>query len=142
MLVRWIREEAVKAQCSRQRCVRRPQANGLCRQHLVADADVAFSKFIRDRDGYCQVQLYYPEILCLGVLQCMHLVPRGYFALRWDAENAAAGCAAHHTYLTLHPIEHYEFASKYLTPKGWEALRDRRFGAPMRPEDYLEKVTA
>jgi hypothetical protein len=130
----------VRTVCSVQRCTRRPWADGICRTHLDMAADKAFRRMIRERDGYCTAARFFPDMPCLGGLQGMHLVPVGYRALRWDPENAAAGCMAHHKYLTEHPIEHGLFCEQLLGAERWEALRARRFGPAMRPDDALREL--
>lgn len=132
----------MRTTCSVQRCTRSPWADGVCRPHLDQRADTAFRKWGRERDGYCTVARFRPDLPCLGVLQGMHLVPVTYRALRWDmqAPNIAAGCAAHHMYLTEHPIEHGLFCEQHLGLEAWEALRARRFGPPMRPDDALRDL--
>jgi hypothetical protein len=48
------------------------------------------------------------NVRCGGGLQCMHIIGRANFNLRWDSMNALCGCAGHHSYYTNHPFEFYE----------------------------------
>ena len=130
----------MKTVCKVQRCTRRPWADGVCKTHLDQRADKAFRKMIRDRDAHCTAARFYPDLPCLGGLQGMHLIPVRYRALRWDPENAAAGCMAHHMFLTEHPIEHGIYCEKLLGLERWDALRARRYDTPMRPDDVLHEL--
>jgi hypothetical protein len=74
-----------------------------------------WSQAIRARDGRCVPAPYFPDIRCVGALQAMHLIPKGpYPSVRFELWNGAAGCAAHHTYLTEHPLEHERFCRQIL----------------------------
>lgn len=72
---------------------------------LTGRADRAFSIYIRQRDGTCQIQ----HEGCEGTnnLQCCHGFSRRYHAIRWDERNAFAGCRTCHMYHTAHPEEWY-----------------------------------
>ena len=111
------------AQCSVLRCKRRPIATGMCITHSTDVADRLWSRRVRDRDRTCIAAMYFPEIDCNGALQAMHLVPRGYKATRWILENGRAGCAAHHSWLTYHPLEHTIFNEHVLGADGWRQMR-------------------
>lgn len=114
----------VAAKCSVLRCKRRPTGTGMCATHSTAVADRLWSRRIRDRDAGCTAARAFPEMDCNGSLQAMHLVSRRYHATRWTLDNGRAGCAAHHTYLTLHPLEHLEFCERVLGVDGWRRMRD------------------
>ena len=81
-------------------------------------ADRLFSRFIRERDGRCQLagtpsSRYGTE--CWGPLECSHLLRRTFKATRWLEENAVASCAAHAGWYTDHPL-------------AWNAWRQERLG--------------
>lgn len=106
------------------------------RMAATKQADALFSKHIRERDGGCKYALWFPDITCNGNLQCSHFVSRRYRAVRWDPFNAAAACAAHHLYVTHHPLEHeaglLEAGIEYEHLK-WIALND----PPMDPKEVI-----
>jgi len=114
-----------KPMCVWAKCRRARYEGDLCAKHA---ADKLFSRMVRERDGRCMAGEQFPEVGCLGDLQCMHLIPRSYMAVRWDLDNARAGCAAHHLWLTNHPIEHIEFCEQqlgdYYATLRWVALHD------------------
>jgi len=119
----------------------------MCKSHAWKKADDLVSRYIRERDGRCVAREFFPDIACLGALQHMHLVRRRYQALRWDVGegtdgigNGAAGCVAHHHYLTLNPDEHYDFCERLLGSEGYAALRARRFGEPMDPAEVIVRL--
>lgn len=101
-------------------------------------ADIAFSKYIRARDQACQLEGL-DRIRCGGVLQCMHLVTRGVYGLRYDEINAMGGCQGHHVYYTNHPEEWYlllerKFKDKYDYVMEWKNDEIPRF----KLSDYQE----
>lgn len=80
---------------------------------LKRKADTLFSKYIRGKYGYCQLEGK-DKIHCGGVLQCMHIETRGIIALRYSEDNVLCGCQGHHVYYTYHPGQWIEFiADKY-----------------------------
>jgi 5-methylcytosine-specific restriction endonuclease McrA len=87
----------------------------LCKTHAKIRADQLFSVYVRVRDGMCQAEGEHQ-----GGLQCAHLIPRRYLAVRWDPKNAVALCAGHHTFFTHRPLE-------------WEGWVNARLG-----KDYLK----
>jgi hypothetical protein len=109
---------------------------------LRKDADRLFSKRVRAR-GICEAAGF-DDVTCNGNLQTMHLVSRRYLSVRFDEGNAAAGCGAHHVYLTAHPIAHERFCKLYLGAQRFAELKRRAeqaYGAP----DYdaiLERLRA
>ena len=70
-------------------------------------ADIAFSKYIRTRDGWrckrCKKQYEPPT----QALHCSHFQGRGKEATRFFPANADALCYGCHKYFTSHPGEHY-----------------------------------
>ena len=125
-----------RSMCIWSKC-RRARYDGakLCAKH---EADRLFSLYIRDRDGECVGHTFVPEVACKGELQCMHLVSRGYLAVRWDPQNALAGCAAHHMFLTEHPVHHEQFCREAIGTKTWEALRQAALtGERQHPADVI-----
>ena len=82
-----------------------------------ATADRLFSRFIRERDGACQLAgTSYAGYFCSGPgLECAHLIRRGYKATRYEPLNAVALCHFHHRYMTEHPL-------------AWNAWRSERLG--------------
>ena len=86
-------------------------------------ADKLFSLLIR-RFGRCQLQGL-DKITCNGNLQCMHIITRGNFKLRWDTANALCGCAGHHIYYTHHAWEWQELIREQF-PDRYEYLNGIR----------------
>ncbi len=102
------------------RCKRRPVRRGLCNTHLLREADAAFSRFIRARDGAC--------VKCGGrdYLQTMHIISRRYRQVRWNSNNALAGCRKCHTYFEHRPLEWQRFINDRANlgmGKTWDARR-------------------
>lgn len=130
-------------QCSYQRCYIRPYVGGLCKTHATREADALFSLAVRARDQVCTARLVFPQIVCAGELQCMHLVSRRYHSVRWSLDNARAGCKGHHAWLTLHPERHYDFCEAELGPAAYRKLRDRAYhGESAHLGDVLEQLRA
>lgn len=73
---------------------------------LKLEADKLFSLWVRE-SGQCKLEGM-DHITCSGNLQCMHVVSRRYFIIRWDRINAMPGCQAHHYYYTNNPWEWQE----------------------------------
>lgn len=76
------------------------------RSTLKARCDKLFSLRVRSR-GYCELKGL-DHILCSQNLQCMHIVGRRNYRLRWDLQNALAGCSGHHYYYANNPWEFNE----------------------------------
>lgn len=117
--------------CDRQRCTR-PQAGiteqlvGLCKTHLVREADRLMSLHVRSEVGQCQA--------CgsTQTLQWAHVHSRRYLAIRWDRENSTCLCARCHAFFTHKPLEWEEWCHDQGIP--WVTLRMRALnGAPMDP---------
>lgn len=72
--------------------------------------DALASKIVRHR-GYCQIAGL-DKVRCGGELQCMHIIGRSNFRLRWEMDNLLCGCAGHHVYYTHHPFEWVELVQK------------------------------
>jgi hypothetical protein len=92
------------------------------RQNYRAKSDVLFSKLVRERDGGCVAAGY--RFDCKGYLQCAHVIPRRYNAIRTDFDNAIALCSSHHVYWTYRPLEWREFVDVRF-PGRWDELRVR-----------------
>lgn len=87
------------------------------RRNWMKQADDAFSKFIRARDGAC---------LSCGTtdyLQCAHIHSRSYKSIRTNPDNAIALCRGCHKRFTDRPIEWRLFIDE-LQPGVWEDLAD------------------
>ena len=57
-------------------------------------ADIEFSKWIRERDKFCQYPL---RLGCWNdILQCSHYIGRAHKATRWDPDNCVTLCIKHH----------------------------------------------
>lgn len=97
--------------CSIRGCNTAPRYFPYCAKHARAEADKLFSKYVRARDGACQVCRDRTN------LQCAHLISRRYFAVRWDPGNAVALCAADHKRYTEDPL-------------AWDVWCERRLGVP------------
>jgi hypothetical protein len=89
--------------------------------------DELFSKLIRSV-GYCQLREGAPEVECRGVLECCHIISKGYHAIRCDERNALAGCKAHHYYFTHRPIQ-------------WENWIRAKIGDPLFEELRAEALS-
>lgn len=74
------------------------QPSGRCRKHLKAECDRLFALQIRNR-GVCELG----DPPHNGALQCCHGFSRRFLSIRWNPENAFAGCAKHHQMFTLNP---------------------------------------
>jgi hypothetical protein len=87
------------------------------------EADRLFSRFIRARDGSCQLA----DATCWGPLECAHIVRRGngYHATRYEPLNAVALCMGHHSHMTLHPLEWTAWATERLGGATYAALLAR-----------------
>ena len=83
----------------------------------VANLDVAFSLFVRHRDGRCR--------LCgqQGPLDCAHVFSRRYRATRWNPRNALALCRTEHVYYTRRPKEWRQVCVDMLGLEEYELLR-------------------
>lgn len=86
-------------------------------------ADRLFSLLIR-KVGYCQLAGK-DTIRCGGNLQCMHLVTRGAWSIRWDPANAICGCAGHHVYYTNNPEKWRDFLETHFFEE-WAYINARR----------------
>ena len=72
-------------------------------------ADTAFSKWVRARDGHrCQAQGAV-GIECKGHLQCCHIMGRGELVIRTDEDNAIAMCQAHHVFFGVRDAQWQNF---------------------------------
>jgi len=110
------------------------------KKRMKLEADRLFGKLIRSR-GICQA-FSFDGIACSMSLQCAHLVPRRYLSVRWDPDNAASLCGAHHVYLTHFPLAHERFCQQLLGAEHFEALKFRaenHRGAPDYPA-ILERL--
>jgi hypothetical protein len=87
-------------------------------------ADLAFAKYIRDRDGKCMLAGL-DNVRCSEQLQCMHLITRGIYALRFDEVNAMAGCSGHHIYYTMRPSDWELLLQTHFFDR-WEYIQEHR----------------
>jgi hypothetical protein len=109
------------------------------RMSATKRADALFSKLIRSR-GFCELAEMRPETECSGALQCCHIISRRYRSIRWDENNALAGCQAHHTYFTHRPLEWEEAIAD--AKLGWSDIRFRALNEPPEhPKDALERLS-
>lgn len=83
----------------------------------LKQADMLFSKFIRDRDQVCR------RCGRTDILQCHHLIGRRYMKVRFDPRNGVAVCKSCHMFLTHRPLENDEFATELLGEETWAELR-------------------
>lgn len=91
-------------------------------------ADIAFSKWIRERDGKCQAAAE-TIVACKGVLQCAHIIGRGEHSIRCDPLNAQALCSAHHLWYTHHTADWWEYIERTLPGRReylWDRIQDHR----------------
>jgi len=107
--------------------------------------DALFSRYIKLLSGgICTRCKKYLGVKSRG-LHCMHYHSRGKKSVRWDRENASAGCYGCHRYLDQHPLEKAEFFLNLLGQQRWEAL-NKRADTPGKPDieaieaDLKEKI--
>lgn len=112
--------------CANGRCNYPPRFFQWCAKHAKKEADRLFSKMIRARDGRCR--------MCRSEynLDCAHIFSRGYFAVRWEPENAVALCSGHHKEYTHKPLEWEDWVREWMGNEAYDALRlrARRGGMP------------
>ena len=86
------------------------------RQNYMHQADVLFSKVIRERDGHCKA--------CgtSDSLQCAHLISRSYKSIRTVEDNAVALCRSCHVKFTHRPLE-WEAWVEFQFPGRWSRLK-------------------
>jgi len=115
--------------------VTRPTTTSLKRK-----ADRLFGIQVRAR-GQCEAAGF-DDIDCNGGLQTAHIVRRRYLSVRWDLDNAACLCQAHHVYFTWHPLAEERFHTGYLGAEHFEALKKRAETARGAPdyEAILERL--
>lgn len=87
------------------------------RQNWMRQADAAFSKFIKARDGRC--------VSCgsTAYLQCAHIHSRSYKSIRTNPDNAVALCRGCHVKFTHKPLEWRLFIDE-MQPGLWDDLAD------------------
>lgn len=87
------------------------------RQNYMKQADALFSRFIRERDGFCQA--------CgtTSDLQCAHIISRSYKSIRTHRLNAVALCRSCHVKFTHRPLEWQDFVDERW-PGRWDMLRE------------------
>jgi hypothetical protein len=85
--------------------------------------DIAFSKMIRDRDGWtCQ---YCGHTREAGFkIECAHIFGRRDALLRCEPDNALALCFKCHAEMHAHPAVFVEFVQKHLGMERFERLAD------------------
>lgn len=84
--------------------------------NYMKQADAAFSKYIRNRDGRCM------SCGANSNLQCAHIISRSYKSIRTDERNAIALCRSCHVRYTHRPLEWEEWIEKKY-PGRWQALK-------------------
>jgi len=86
--------------------------------------DREFSLAVRAR-GVCEIRLAKG---CRGTPDnCCHLISRRYRNVRWDEENAVAGCYPCHLYGTTHPAEWTVWCMNRLGLAGYRLLLERAY---------------
>lgn len=110
--------------CYRRRCNVRAEIHGLCKSHAKSEADRLFSLETRAR-GRCEFVDFWlgKLVICRGVLQTCHFIPRSYHNTRWNPTNVACGCQAHHMAFDNRPLEKDLMIRKRLTDDGFDSLR-------------------
>ena len=100
--------------------------------------DVAFSKYVRSRDGEC--------LNCGSVdyLQAAHIHSRSYHAIRVNETNCVALCRSCHLRFTHRPLEWHEwvegrFPGRWDVLK-WEALGYERVDWKFQARYWVERV--
>lgn len=97
--------------------------------------DTLFSKYVRQRDGYCQ------RCGKTENLQCSHVMPRTFISVRWNPDNAITLCYACHIYWW-HKYPHDAsawFDSKW--PGRYQRVRYiTNSGIKTKPLDEYEKL--
>lgn len=105
----------------------------------IRPADSLFSKYIRTRDGRCQLRAH-----CLGLetykeLQCAHFHSRRKESVRFDPSNAVALCGKCH-----HFVDQTEEGKKYFKVFMKERLGERTYdilelcsNTPQKKDDVL-----
>jgi hypothetical protein len=91
--------------------------------------DKLFSKYIRLRDGKC--------MRCGNkntILQCMHFHGRRKKTVRWDEDNACAGCYGCHSYLDSNPLEKISFFQNLLGKEKFMHLNIRATSTHPKPD--------
>ena len=85
--------------------------------------DILFSEFIRRRSkGYCQrCGQYYGW----KKLQACHFHGRARQSVRYDPDNAIAGCMGCHVYLDSQPMEKVDFFKRLLGEEKFDMLNSR-----------------
>lgn len=89
------------------------------RSRFMQQADAAFSKLIKWRDGHLCQRCESPEHP-----QCAHLVSRSYKSIRTEMDNAVTLCRSCHMFFTHHPLE-WEVWCEEMWPGRLEQLKTR-----------------
>ena len=77
-------------------------------------ADSAFSICIRTRDRWACTRCHVTYPPPTQALHCMHWQGRGKWSVRFNPDNARAGCYGCHRYLDTHPYEKDRFFRLWL----------------------------
>jgi hypothetical protein len=93
-----------------------------------AAMDRAFSKLVRDRDGWRCARCGTRGTGAWSAIHCAHMFSRGKPATRFDPQNACALCIGCHSYLDQHPDEKRMFFRLRLGDEAFEALELRSNG--------------
>ena len=88
------------------------------KKSLVKKAEDLFAEIVRSR-GYCEA--------CgtSDMLQCAHILTRGYKQTAFDLDNAMCLCRSHHVYFTHRPIEWEAFVIYMIGEKKVANLREK-----------------
>ena len=119
--------------CAKQRCGKPARDLGLCKTHLIHEADLLMSKRRREEHPWCQA--------CgdTKTLQWAHVHSRRYHSIRWLRANSVVLCAACHTRYTHHPLEWEQWCRDQGID--WDGLRVRALhGPPMDPADVIREL--
>lgn len=100
---------------------------------------------VRNRaDGMCEAWLahrngkidWHPE--CAGRIECSHVIPRRYNAVRTELDNALALCSGAHRHIAEFHQHHMELVAAVYGPGHWADLYAR--AQPAAKIDWVERV--
>jgi len=87
--------------------------------------DAAFSKYVKERDGYvCQICKTDFSHDHSGV-ECSHHVGRRKRSVRWEPDNASTKCLKCHREADLNPLLHADWIKLWLGEERYEALKEK-----------------
>lgn len=94
------------------------------------------SVIVRAR-GECQAQGYLDHV-CIGPLECAHIIRRGYGHVRVELDNALCLCKSVHMHYTSEPIAWAKFVRHELGEPLYDRLRKKSLQT--HKVDWLEQV--